>query len=200
MSQVSTGPWEPARANQKWPRFGINCASFPGEFPAMRWRTRARFAAGAFLAGAFMGANPVLIGAGTTNLFTTRHDTAAIAAQQDIEGFLAHALAGTTNEAAVLIDGAGWVSPVARTGDTLIVRSAGGEFLTVAFADIRDWGFTGADGRLYGNFRARSLLSALPPEDAAGLAATLAETPLPSADPLSPEAGDFSLAARHGSL
>ena len=166
----------------------------------MQWKTKARLAAATFLTGAFLGANPALIGAGSVEV-PARHEAATDAARLDVENFLAYTLTGGMKDAAILVSGMGWVTPVARHGgDALLVRTPEGAVLSAGFAGILDWGFTGPDGRLYGNYRARLLMAALPPDAAARLAATLSETPLPRAETLSANDRDFLLAAGGGSL
>lgn len=82
-----------------------------------------------------------------------------------------------------------WVTPFALRNGILVGvladaprRVAGrnaGDLITFGRADVRDWSFFGAEGRMYGNFTTRLMLSTVAPAQAAEIAAVLSETPAP---------------------
>lgn len=140
-----------------------------------------------------MGANPALIGAGTGG---DDHRDAAVAARGTLEAFLGFALAGAPDAAILLEDGT-WVTPLGRSGNAILVAGQEDGVRAVGVGEVQDWGFTGTDGRLHGNWRARASLADLAGDAAAGMAAALADTPLPA---VPEEPRDFLLAGARGSL
>ncbi len=83
-----------------------------------------------------------------------------------------------------------WVTPFARRDGFLMgiladeprqssIHSSG-DLVTFSVDDVRDWSFFGEDGRMYGNYTTRLLLSAVGPDRAAEISALLSKTPAPA--------------------
>jgi uncharacterized protein YegJ (DUF2314 family) len=125
---------------------------------------------------------------------------AEASARTHLDRFLSHVLpdGGASAEGAsvrvVIADGDGgsyrvWVSPFVRDGGDRFEgrvsnapRQAGigiGDPIRFARQDIRDWSFTGDDGKVYGNHTTRVLLGAMKPETAAAISSVLSEDPVP---------------------
>jgi len=83
-----------------------------------------------------------------------------------------------------------WITPFARRGDLLMgtlaaapapaLRIRQGDLVRFHPEDVRDWSFTGPDGRMYGNFTTRLVLNAMAPDQAARIAAILSDSPAPA--------------------
>jgi|GEM_PF-2022555 len=83
-----------------------------------------------------------------------------------------------------------WVTPFARRDGYLIgvlsdepqriAARRSGDLVNFQSDDVRDWSFFGEDGRMYGNYTTRLMLSAVAPAQAAEIAALLSETPAPA--------------------
>ena len=83
-----------------------------------------------------------------------------------------------------------WVTPFAKRDGILMGALAdtprhakgrkAGDLISFQRADVRDWSFYGPDGRIYGNFATRLMLTAIAPDQAADIAALLSETPAPA--------------------
>lgn len=84
-----------------------------------------------------------------------------------------------------------WVDSIRRKGDRFTARLANAPNMlgklrlgdTVSFSQeqIRDWGMTGADGRLVGHYTTRVVAGRLDPAQAAQIRGLLSPSPLPDA-------------------
>ena len=91
-----------------------------------------------------------------------------------------------------------WISPgAARNGAFTGIVAPGQPFaagtkVTFARNQVLDWIVHGQDGRIYGNYTARTLLPSLPPQDRERLAALLSETALPYIRAVHPSGAPFA--------
>lgn len=174
----------------------------------MRWRTKVRLSATCALIGAAVLANigegasaedtgPVV----TLAVGDAAMSDAEATARRHLDKFLDHVLepdGATMHGAAVRIavpTGSGhaemiWVTPFARTSEDGflgvfanaprdIPGASAGDAVRFHRSQVRDWSFVGADAKLYGSFTTRVLLPHIPRKEAAHIAATLSEVPVP---------------------
>ena len=130
-----------------------------------------------------------------------RMNTAQATARRHLSRFLDHVLDGdgiaradAAIKVAVPADGGGdeiiWVTPFARRDGLFAGALANepqsmegqhiGDIITFSAEQVRDWSFFGPDGRMYGSYTTRVILTELAPERAAQIQEMLSVNPVPT--------------------
>lgn len=175
----------------------------------MKWKTKARLSAAAYLLLASIAANvsPGIASGNSAPTVSFAESQPAVEAAQatarmHLDRFLDHVLqeqgtarADASIKIALKIDEANvemiWVTPFASLGgDQFVGRLANaprstsqwqdGDAIHFSRADVRDWSFSGPDGRLFGSYTTRALLPHLTSEQAAQISSLLSDSPEPA--------------------